>query len=153
MNGGPEIGIATRETVFRKVCGQGCTHRADLNTPVSYAFTCSQQQRDKLVDRLFFIPRELVDGGYTLGQLQEIEKYASYHICEVLTRQMQYRICARIAYAIGSWPHEYQVRRGMGGTRSGVSKAQAKGNRGYLRRACQKAQKAWATGNGIFDHE
>jgi hypothetical protein len=78
------ISVAHREVVFQKVCGQGCTHRNDLDLPASYAFTCQKMQGAAMKERLFYIPRELTEDGYTIAQLEEIEQTLAYYGFELL---------------------------------------------------------------------
>lgn len=77
--------VATREVVIRKVCGNGCTRRTDLDLPASYAFTYkTDRTAANSKERLFFIPRELMADGYTIAQLQEIEQMLAYHGFDLL---------------------------------------------------------------------
>lgn len=74
-------GVAPRDVVLRKVCGHGCVRRIDLDLLASYAFT---YQAPEGKERLFFIPRELFEDGYTEAQLIEIEETLAYHGFDLL---------------------------------------------------------------------
>lgn len=74
------LAIASPQVVIRKICGNGCKRRTDLDTPASYAFVYKDASRE----RLFFIPRELTTGGYTQAQLEEIERALACHGFDLL---------------------------------------------------------------------
>ena len=76
------LGVASATVVIRKVCSNGCTRRQDLDLTASYAFVYKDTQTSK--ERLFFIPRELTEDGYTLTQLEEIERTLACHGFDLL---------------------------------------------------------------------
>jgi hypothetical protein len=68
------LSVATAETVLAKISASGFTRRADFDTPYSYAFTYLDHLVSPAKEHLFFVPHELASGGYTIDQLNEIEK-------------------------------------------------------------------------------
>lgn len=69
------IPVASEDIVIRKICGDGCKRRADLDGAASRAFSFIDQSSKPPRERVFFIPKPLAaGGGYTQAQLDEIER-------------------------------------------------------------------------------
>ncbi len=76
------IAVAPSEVVLRKVCGNGCRRRDDLDLTASLAFSYMDRAAEK--ERVFFVPRPLTQDGYTQFQLEEIERTLACHGFDLL---------------------------------------------------------------------
>ena len=78
------IFAASTDAVIRKICINGCKRRAELDQPVSYAFSYVDAADRTHRERVFFIPHGLGGGGYTQAQLNEIEQTLACHGFDLL---------------------------------------------------------------------
>ena len=67
-----QVAVAPATVVIRNICSHGCKRRPDLDQSVSYAFALKPASGTGK-PRIFFIPHELTEDGYTQAQLEEIE--------------------------------------------------------------------------------
>jgi hypothetical protein len=75
---------ASTDVVIRKICVNGCKRRAELDQPVSYAFSYVDPADPTHRERVFFIPRGLGAGQYTQAQLEVIEQTLACHGFDLL---------------------------------------------------------------------